>query len=319
MKKAEAFDEAWPELSRRLSATLRARSIAPALADDVVQETGLRLFRTWDRVDSDRSIWGLTLTIANQVLWGQAQERSCYELVDKIPDRPGASDTERETIARLELKRVRRAMSRLSPSYRNVLLAEIDGSRAVARTDGAVKVMRLRARRKLGALLEQGYGIVFGSPLHNLATRLQGFRRSRSRPGEMAAPAMAVAIAAALATFAPGPAQVLEPAARSPRFDVSSGTDAEGPLAQSLLAQSLLGERLFALEPRLSLSREKSRLESSVEKATPPAPDVIVDAGPVYVAREYPTNKDNDPVKDIVEPATCSLDLDLTGGCEDRP
>ncbi|HVL32496.1 MAG TPA: hypothetical protein VM600_02830, partial [Actinomycetota bacterium] len=63
------FNKQWPDLAERLRRYLARRRIPQALWDDVVQETGLRMFLYWERVDPRASLWGLTRKIAGIVLW----------------------------------------------------------------------------------------------------------------------------------------------------------------------------------------------------------------------------------------------------------
>jgi len=150
------FEDEWPQLASRLRATLSARGIGSWQRDDIVQETGLRLFKMWDRVDPTRSPCGLTLKIANNLLWDHAHDKERSEIVGSVPDLQDDHDTERAALARMELTRVRRALPLLSASHRSVLLAEIGyPSSLTGRSYAAIKVLRMRARRQLAALMDQ--------------------------------------------------------------------------------------------------------------------------------------------------------------------
>jgi DNA-directed RNA polymerase specialized sigma24 family protein len=150
-----AFEEEWPALAASVRGWLSARGFPGHLCDDVVQETGLRLFRAWDRVDPSRSIRGFTFTIANNVLRDELKRGAVLELVESVPDNRAESDVEQLGIARLELKRVRRAFEELTDAHRNVLLAEIGRAEPLDRSPSAVKMLRMRARRRLSTLLER--------------------------------------------------------------------------------------------------------------------------------------------------------------------
>ncbi|MDQ4065013.1 MAG: hypothetical protein M3161_03090 [Actinomycetota bacterium] len=190
-----AFEEEWPELARRLACALRRRNVAPWLVDDIVQETGLRLYRMWHDVDPERSVWGLVLTIAKNLLWDEMHRRSARELLIEVPERPNDHDVERAGIARLELWRVSRALDQLSPAHRSVLLAEVDGeARRAEVSRAATKMMRMRARRRLSALLENASAscLAVGVATRRWALNMQQFFRRNSTVLETPAP-MAVA------------------------------------------------------------------------------------------------------------------------------
>lgn len=172
---AGQFEDEWPQLAGRLRVALSARGVDPWLLDDVVQETGLRLFKMWEKVDPSRSPWGLTLKIATNLLWDHAHDKQRGEVVGNVPDVQDDHDTERAALARLELSRVRRALPLLSPSHRAVLLAEVGfPSTVTGRTQSALKVLRMRARRHLAALMDQAstFGVTLGWNVRQLAWRV---------------------------------------------------------------------------------------------------------------------------------------------------
>lgn len=148
-----SFDQEWPELASRLAVTL-ARYLPSSRREDIIQETGLRVFSMWDRIDPKRGPWPLTLTIALNLLRDEARRHNA-ELPGAVPEEPSAEDTERAALARLELQRVERAIRSLKPAYRRVLLAEWGGELIDNRATSAMKMTRLRARRALSALLDR--------------------------------------------------------------------------------------------------------------------------------------------------------------------
>ena len=147
------FEEWWAELADAVRAWLLRRRVPPHLVDDIVQETGLRLFKMWDEIDAMRSPRGLAFTIASNLLWDERNRRASREVVGDVPER-SCEDVETAGIARLELARVKRAMGRLNPQQRAVLLAEIGDAEGPTASPDAIKMMRMRARRRLTALLE---------------------------------------------------------------------------------------------------------------------------------------------------------------------
>ncbi len=152
---ASDFENLWPALARRLHAMLSAKRVPPHKRDDIVQETGLRLFGMWEHVDPQRSIWGLTVTIALNLLRDEARRHPEREVLGLVPERATESDVETVGLARLELRRVREAMAHLSPDHRSILLAELGDHEAPnGRGPNATKMLRMRARRRLTALLD---------------------------------------------------------------------------------------------------------------------------------------------------------------------
>ena len=156
-----SFERDWPELMVRVQNSLRRRGVPEWLRDDIVQETGLRLFRMWSDVDPERSPYGLALRIANNLLWDHVRLRQNREVLGDVPEHAAPNDVEHTGLARMELARVQKALPRLSDAHRSVLLAEIDNAvEAPVSSPAAVKMMRMRARRRLTQLLEQVSGFV---------------------------------------------------------------------------------------------------------------------------------------------------------------
>ena len=223
-----AFEQEWPELARRLACALRRRNVAPWLVDDIVQETGLRLYRMWDQVDPTRSVWGLVLTISKNLLWDETHRRTARELLIEVPERPNDQDVERAGIARLELWRVSRALDKLSPAHRSVLLAEVDGeARQVEVSPAATKMMRMRARRRLSALLENASAscLALGVTARRWALNIQQFFRKNTTVLEMPAPMAVAAVLGAVVVMAV-PTTAL-PSPRSGGADSGVTVDAE--------------------------------------------------------------------------------------------
>jgi DNA-directed RNA polymerase specialized sigma24 family protein len=175
-ERRRAFEHEWPELSRRLHALLGRKKIAISSRDDLVQETGVRLYSMWERVDRGRSPWPLALTILLNLLRDEAR-RVRLELVSaELPERSEATDVENAGIARVELGRVGAAMLELSPSQRRALLHVIaNGSNG---SSAGEKMARLRARRRLKAILER-VGLLVGLRGWRLSETLAWLFRTR--------------------------------------------------------------------------------------------------------------------------------------------
>lgn len=149
-----SFEQAWPELASRLKAMLRRRRVSPWMTDDIVQETGLRLFKMWDSVDPELSPWGLTLTIAKNLLWDAHNRQGSRELLIDLPEQPVSDSVENAGLARVELRRVGWALSKMSHNHRSVLLAELGETEVASPSRAATKMLRMRARKRLNVLLE---------------------------------------------------------------------------------------------------------------------------------------------------------------------
>src|SRR5687768_2903440 len=118
-----AFEKQWPEISERLLKLLASKNVPACKRDDIAQETGLRLFGMWEKVDRNRPVWPLAVTIALNLLRDEARRNPQREVLSEIvPEMPALHDVEDEGLARLELQRVRTAMAQLSPSHRDVLM-----------------------------------------------------------------------------------------------------------------------------------------------------------------------------------------------------
>src|SRR5688500_8516756 len=168
---SHSFEQQWPDLARRLDTMRAGKRVPPHKRDDIVQETGLRLFRMWGQVDPERPLWALVVTIALNLLRDEARKRPEREVLGLVPDRPADADVERAGMARLEWRRVQTAMTQLSPDHRSILMAELGDEYATSsRGPNATKMLRMRARRRLNALLDvaSASGVVIGIRVRRL-------------------------------------------------------------------------------------------------------------------------------------------------------
>jgi len=167
------FAEQWPALAHRLKRYLARRKVPSSVQDDIVQETGLRIFLYWRHVDSRRPLWPLTRRIAGLVLWDSYNNQERSVPVAGVPDVTAFDDVEQAALARVELERVRMALRELTEGQREALLVEVGETDSSARSVDAVKMLRMRARRRLNDILGRSHGLVFQN-----RGRLQGlFRR----------------------------------------------------------------------------------------------------------------------------------------------
>lgn len=153
--RTDSFEREWPALARRVDRALVPRSVPPWLREDIVQETGLRLFRMWESIDPHRSVRALAVTIALNLLRDEARRWHRGGPTSVVPDRAAEDDVERESLARLEFQQVQGALRRLSPGQRAVLLAEVGAASPPDVSPDAVRMLRMRARRRLSELLDR--------------------------------------------------------------------------------------------------------------------------------------------------------------------
>ena len=153
------FESSWRDLHPRLRAMLAARRISADRHEDLIQETALRLYGMWERVDRTRPSWPLAKTIVLNLVRDEFRNKRVTEPLDLSPDRAFDYDLETQGIARLELERVRTALSSMSELQRRALLVEI----GVHPADGcapADKMTRSRARKRLASLLQDASALV---------------------------------------------------------------------------------------------------------------------------------------------------------------
>ena len=151
------FEHQWPTIQSGLKGLLARKKVPFGEHDDLIQETALRLYGMWGRVDPGRSPWPLAVTIALNLVRDGSRRRPIREVASAdVPDVPDAHEVERAGLARVELGRVRDALHEMSPSYRSALLVEVgDAAARVGAGSAAEKMTRVRARRKLAQLVEK--------------------------------------------------------------------------------------------------------------------------------------------------------------------
>jgi RNA polymerase sigma-70 factor (ECF subfamily) len=262
------FEEWWGELSPAVRAFMLKKRCPLHLVDDIVQETGLRLFRMWDEIDAMRSPRGLAYTIASNLLWDERNRRSAREVVGDVPEQ-SCEDVERSGIARLELARVKRALSRLNPQQRAVLLAEVGDATGPEGSPDAVKMMRMRARKKLHAILDTAPAGIFAF----FRIRKGWFKtlRSAQRSTVLQVPAMAlVATATTIAIVGIPPSQQMI----VPNVDISSARPATAHAAASAALTGLIDEGAAAPATRAAkLSSSGSGTVAAGDRITVEVPE----------------------------------------------
>ena len=230
------FEESWPEISRRLMRFLVARGVPDSYRDDIVQETGMRLFRTWHRVDPDQGAWGLARTIAVHAIVDYAQRKSDYDETD-LTQLPDNWDLEVAGIARFRLASVDRALTQMSSTDRRILLSEVGAASPPRLGRSATKMARLRARQRLRVMVHKpgSWGVL--SPLSlrlRFASGRRFFKRSMMYP-QFAEGAMAVVVTLAItvAALTPGAGAVAP---------FASSTPMQGHLAAGVATTTMLDD-----------------------------------------------------------------------------
>ena len=226
MTDPDRFEQRWPETAEAINRMLANKGVPETERDDIVQETAARLIRLWDSIDHSRPLMPLVMTIALNILRDSARRRTKREItLGDLPDRPGPSDVEREGLTRLDLYRVVRAMGRLSPLQRDVLLVEVsDAAAPPGRGPDALKMLRMRARRKLASILEAASAAV---GLLALRLRSGSDHLAQSAVGTLAAVAVVATLpsptAAEIGTMERSGARSLSVSPPSARADSAPG------------------------------------------------------------------------------------------------
>ena len=145
--------------ARRLFGFLHGLVGSRPAAEDLVQETFLRVLRHRHSYRADRPFLPWLLAIARNAAWGHLTRQARHPRVE-LDDVAAAGSPEARSIDRQRAERLARALGDLPPRDREVLLLsywEGLGHRQIAglvgSTPGAVKVRAHRARRALRDLL----------------------------------------------------------------------------------------------------------------------------------------------------------------------
>ena len=148
----ESFDEAWPALAERLRRSLSSRGVPIQDRDDVVQETALRVYRSWNTIDPTRPAWPFVITVAVNI-WRDIIRERTGRIAQVHPSATievtADQDVERDVLARQELANTVVAMRALAPEQRRLLLASEEFADTVRPLRAAERVARMRVRRQL--------------------------------------------------------------------------------------------------------------------------------------------------------------------------
>lgn len=307
----DGFEGTWPDIERRLRRVLARKSIPPWLKDDIVQETGLRLFRNWNRIDPERGPWPLAMTIANNLLWDETHRRQPREVLGTVPERPDGHDVERAGLARLELLRIKRVLPLLSHNYRSVLLSEIGYRTQLRGSPRAINMLRMRARQRLAALLDKTASSVITLPpvIRSAATRLLAPFRRHPATGDATA-AVTVALLATTAAILGGGSLVpdVAPNLDEPRSHVASPLAIGSGQAPDPLGQ----EAITPLRRAEAVAEHAKRTAQDVkDKADKLAETKIADGGPAEA--HVDVGFDNEGSGTATEVPQCQVDTEESG------
>jgi hypothetical protein len=155
------LEEVWPEVSRRLEQCLRARGASPALAEDVVQETALRVLQARVTFRSADDLMRWARVVAGRLVI-DAHRRRRFVADVEVPDVPGHESVHGQVEGRLALDAVSHAIKAMTVDQRQALL-EAQPADGLERRDAVrLNVRRHRARAHLRAAVDGLLGVLLG-------------------------------------------------------------------------------------------------------------------------------------------------------------
>jgi RNA polymerase sigma factor (sigma-70 family) len=226
------FEQEWPELALGLDKALRARHVPSVRREDIIQETGLRLFVRWPELDPERPLWPFAVTIATNLMKDEQRMHARRSAAQQPHSELVGQGVEEEALARLELNNVRVALEKLTPAQRSVLLADIGAAPYDDRAPAALKMLRMRARRTLRNVINRASALVsLTADRWRRATnsaRVISHRTTAAEPAQaIALSSIGVAGAASILTAALG--IVPWPAPSTPPVDATASVVAAVP------------------------------------------------------------------------------------------
>lgn len=245
------FEHQWPALALRVNRLMRRKKISPWLAEDLTQETGLRLVRMWPKIDQTQPLWPLAATIALNLMRDEMRKEASHDLTYGVPDAPSKENVEQRGMARLELRAVGGALAQMTEPHRHALLAEVASDRAASPEPTAARMLRMRARRKLQNLLDHAslLGIAFVDQLRRVMREAE-VAISRALPSHVehvsaAAVSLLAALSLGIALVPDTPSDAGEGAAPSRRPAVSgekAGASGDRPASATRSSRSPEGQ-----------------------------------------------------------------------------
>ncbi|MFP5353240.1 MAG: RNA polymerase sigma factor [Actinomycetota bacterium] len=256
------FEAEWPALALRLQALLRRKRLTDWMIEDLVQETGCRLIRMWSQVDRTKPVWPLVTTIALNLLRDEMRKGSRNELTGAVPDSPSGENVEARGLARVELSQLGGALSQMNDSQRSVLLASVTESATEGADPSALRMLRMRARRRLHQLMDQAsvLSVTVGFQLRRVMREAELFM-SRALPLDAErVPAAVFGVAAALSVgLAALPVEVVDGSwgQRGPVVATSTGRSADATRPAGTDPTSPLGAAPEAPPSAHGMDRDK--------------------------------------------------------------
>jgi DNA-directed RNA polymerase specialized sigma24 family protein len=152
------FEQAWPEVARRLRRMLERRFVPRAAVDDLIQETAARV------VANDVQFEGVEdlLRWCNTVVWRLAlnEARRSRHFADESYDRPASLSVADDAISRYTLAEVQRRLADLSSTELQALRVRPEGAAFTRAEATKWYVRRHRARARLVAMLDGLVGAI---------------------------------------------------------------------------------------------------------------------------------------------------------------
>jgi RNA polymerase sigma-70 factor (ECF subfamily) len=152
----ESFNVLYRQTARPLRAYAARVLGSTSQADDIVQETYLRLLRAPLSFDTGNELRAYVFRIASNLI---ADHFRRQKRESPLTDAPDSAAQEGDRSSRVDMERV---FSLLRPRERQLLwLAHVEGAnyhelaRALGLREGSVRVLLSRARRKLAALIKE--------------------------------------------------------------------------------------------------------------------------------------------------------------------
>ncbi|MDQ3877351.1 MAG: sigma-70 family RNA polymerase sigma factor [Actinomycetota bacterium] len=256
------FENVWPALSRRVKSMVCRKGVTGGDVDDLVQEAALRLYRTWDQVDPTRDPWPLVSTITLNLLRDRARPRPIREITaDHVPERADSYEVERAGLARIELGRVESAMAMLSASHRTALLNEIGDGATTGADSEATRMLRMRARKRLAALLEKASAILLPLRPNRIGELMEWAFGSRQ---------VAMSTVSCLLCVALGTVTAFTGVLAPPRAFARTTRSRSDAVARRLQSQALPARDAFAraAEQRVRSSQSTGALNARVSSRT---------------------------------------------------
>lgn len=289
---ADGVDGGFEDLYRRYAARVEAlawrRLHDRHAAEDAVQETFLRAYRSFGRIDADRPVWPWLRTIATNVCVDMLRLRRHPDRdgslsegdADLGPALPAKSDPGEVHLAAQRRRSIATALAAVNPRQRRVvILRDVEGweNEEVAQLEGitldAVKSALKRGRQTfrstylaladrnglLGGMLLGGAGVL--SRFRRLAVRLRASGDATSSVGAVGMPMAQLLPLAIVATLAGGVVAAQDQAKQAP----------VPPLEARAVPSSAVSVRDVASDALVGRDAAVAAAASSTEAGTPAA------------------------------------------------